>query len=100
MGECEEKLKLYISNASKTNTKITAIIHYFTYWDVDRDSIKGMLTILGGDFVTIAAQKGHRPHVEKTADNGLLLELLYRKKFISSFKDLGSYYRVNTRNIE
>ena len=59
-----------------------------------------MLTILGGVFVTIAAQKGHRPHVEKTVVNGLLLELLYRKKYISTFKDMGSYYRVNTRNIE
>lgn len=100
LGENEEKLKLYISNASRHDTKIRAVIHYFTCWNVSNDSIKEMLTILGGGFVTIAMQKGLRPHLDKTADNGLLLDFLYQKKYISTYNDKGTYYKVNTRNID
>lgn len=99
LGENEEKLKLYISNASRHDTKIRAVIHYFTCWNVSNDSIKEMLTILGGEFVTIAMQKGLRPHLDKTVDNGLLLDFLYQKKYISTYNDKGTYYKVNTRNI-
>lgn len=100
LGENEEKLKLYISNASRHDTKIRAVIHYFTCWNVGNDSIKEMLTILGGEFVTIAMQKGLRPHLDKTADNELLLDFLYQKKYISTYNDKGTYYKVNTRNID
>lgn len=100
LGENEEKLKLYISNASRHDTKIRAVIHYFSCWNVSNDSIKEMLTILGGEFVTIAMQKGLRPHLDKTADNGLLLDFLYQKKYISTYNDKGTYYKVNTRNID
>lgn len=100
LGENEEKLKLYISNASRHDTKIRAVIHYFTCWNVSNDSIKEMLTILGGEFVTIAMQKGLRPNLDKTADNGLLLDFLYQKKYISTYSDKGTYYKVNTRNID
>lgn len=100
LGENEEKLKLYISNASRHDTKIRAVIHYFTCWNVSNDSIKEMLTILGGEFVTIAMQKGLRPHLDKTADNGILLDFLYQKKYISTYNDKGTYYKVNTRNID
>ena len=100
LGENEEKLKLYISNASSPDTKIPAVIYYFTYWNVSHDSIKEMLTILGGEFVTIAIQKGLRPHLDKTADNGLLLDFLYQKRYISTYNDKGTYYKVNTRNID
>jgi hypothetical protein len=99
LGEQEETLKQYIELSNRTDLKILAITHYINRWDVDDDSIKDLLNIVGDNYSIIAAQKGKHPRLDKTNYNKMLLEALQRKKIISTYDDKESYYKVNTRNL-
>jgi len=100
LGEHEEKLKQFIKLSNKLDVKISALTHYFNKWDVGEVSIKDLLDSIGGDYSIIAAQKGQRPRLEKTDYNKSLLESLLQKRFISSYTDKQSYYKVNTRYVD
>ncbi|MBO4740957.1 MAG: hypothetical protein J5605_04845, partial [Bacteroidales bacterium] len=99
MGENEKKLKQYIKLSDIQDTKISAITYYFNRRHVNDDSIKVFLNLLGGAYCNIAAQNGQRPRLEKTKYNKKLLESLLQKKFISSYTEKESDFKVNTRNI-
>lgn len=90
----------FISRLDKIEEKIITFVCYAENQDVDDGKIRHFLNGLGNVYQEIAAQKGLRPKLEINGHNKVLLQILERTNFISSYKEQDNQYQVNTRKIE
>lgn len=68
------------------------------YKNYDLIFIENYLENLGNEYAQIT-DKSKKARIAKNTDNNQLLNILKSKGYISSFSDIGSYYRVNHKRI-
>ena len=79
----------------KTQKKVVMISRQSN--EVNDDFIKKGLNSLGGEYVKIAAQEGHRPKISKAYYNKELMLYLLHRNFISTYKEEENCFQINTR---
>lgn len=93
------RIQRYISWLDNVEEKIKTFVCYVEKEKANDDIIKSFFNELGGPYREIADQKGLRPKLEITDYHQKMLDLLRRRRFISTYSEHNGYYKVNTRNV-
>lgn len=93
----ESLLLKYMQQADDIELKVRLFMLYSNANEVNDDFIKKGLNSLGGEYVKIAAQEGHRPKISKAYYNKELILYLLHRNFISTYKEEENCFQINTR---